>query len=395
MLYLKNLLLIILTIAFVLFLSEILVRVFYPPPVDLFAHNPVLQKQASGTIVFEPDSTLGHRLKDGCFVDCYEIGFNCISDIQEDLEKNDRLVVLNIGDSSTSGWDSGVVKENAERKKNGQSLLSPFYNYKTYSDFQAEDERLYVINAGVPGYSSFQGAIYLKQLLNDFKKAGIHIDVVTIYFGNNDCTWNNNKTDEYLLSRSPFKIRLKRFINSASNLFKVTERVSLSDFRNNLNSMIKTCKQNDVEVILIEPVIPKTWPPGLRAQATKEEVEAFVTLSEKIQVGKKFLKARKNYEEGMLELRKGNHIIAAEYLERAQQFDYLVPRIKKSYLQAIQKVSHANDVKLISVGSKIPINDGEYFVDYCHPDESANILIANELISSLIELRVSHSSQVQ
>ncbi len=384
----KKFSLVILTIVFVLFASEIFVRVFYPPSVDLFAHNPVLQKQASGTEIFELNGVLGHRLKNGCFIDCYGIGFSCISDVQEDLKENDKLVVLNIGDSSTSGWDSCVVLENAVRKKNGQSLLSPFYNYKTYSDFLAEDERLYVINAGVPGYSSFQGAIYLKQLLNDFKKAEINIDVVTIYFGNNDCTWNNNETDEYLLSRSLFKIHLKKFTNSVSNLFKVAERVSLPDFRNNLNGMIKTCKQNEVEIILIEPVIPKMWPPGLRAEGLKDEVDNFATLSKKIQVGKKFLKARENYKKGMAKLLKQNHTVATEHFIMAQQFDYVVPRIKKSYLQAIQNVSQANDVRLISVASKIPINDRGYFVDYCHPDESANTLIAKELIAGLIELGI-------
>jgi len=391
----KNIVLVIFAIAIGFVLSEILVRVFYHVPVDNFAHNPVLQKQASDTTVFQPDDTLGHRLKNGCFVGNYRTGFVCIADIKNDLKENDRLVVLNTGDSSTSGWDSNVVKENAKRKKSGQPLLSPFHNYKTYSSFLAEDERFYVINAGVPGYSSFQGKIYLKQLLDDFKKAGIQIDVVTVYFGNNDSTWNNNETDEYLISGSTFKIYLKHFVSKISNIFKITTRVPLPEFRKNLDSMIKTCKQNNVEVILIAPVIPKTWPPGLRAVGLMGEIVMFAYRSRKIKVGKQFIKARQYYDEGMVELEKGNNIDAARYLIKAQQFDYVVPRIKKGYLEAIQEVARENDVKLVSVESKIPVSDMRYFVDYCHPDEPANILIANGLISNLIEIKKIASVLVQ
>lgn len=75
--------------------------------------------------------------------------------------KKDNKVVLNLGDSSTSGWNSNQVYQGV---KNPYAAL---FTYKTYSQILEEKYKVKAINAGVPGYSSLQGSKCLKRLLRN------------------------------------------------------------------------------------------------------------------------------------------------------------------------------------------------------------------------------------
>ena len=94
------------------------------------------------------------------------IGKNSFVPLQEIVKaakSHGGKIVLNLGDSSTSGWNSDMVAAGGG---------TPFFTYKTYSDILSE-KGLFVINAGVPGYTSLQGKFYLKRLLSTFEKEGI------------------------------------------------------------------------------------------------------------------------------------------------------------------------------------------------------------------------------
>ena len=162
---------------------------------ELFT-NPVILAQAESEMIIQPDWELGHRLPPGAdFIgrDRF-LGFN---EVVEKVKTENRRLIISLGDSSTSGWDSNVVKSNRRRRKEGRELLSPFFRYRTYSDNlqnyleEAFPGRYKVVNAGVPAYSSFQGYRRLRQLLENFTQAGVVVEVVTIYFGNNDCHGNH------------------------------------------------------------------------------------------------------------------------------------------------------------------------------------------------------------
>jgi lysophospholipase L1-like esterase len=74
-----------------------------------------------------------------------------------------------MGDSCTWGY---LLEQNKTYPAQLQSLLSKHCSGNTIIE---------VINAGVPGYSSFQGLQYLRKIIGE-----IDPDLVTIYFGRND-----------------------------------------------------------------------------------------------------------------------------------------------------------------------------------------------------------------
>src|SRR5260221_11300094 len=138
--------------AFALILCEVTARAVFERGEGPFSHNPIIQKQAEQVDLFEPDPILGHRLRGGGFVGVYQPGLVSLEQIVSDERRVGKVFVLNLGDSSTSGWDSNVVVGNAHRHQRGERLKSPFQDYQTYSDLLANDPSLYVVNAGVPGF---------------------------------------------------------------------------------------------------------------------------------------------------------------------------------------------------------------------------------------------------
>ena len=173
-----------------------------------FADNPITAAQANDQI-FAVDKYLGFKLNpyfrqlDGDDVDnnkTYYIGVDnkklqTLDEIIDALDSH-RKIVLNVGDSSTTGWDSDIITLNKLYLNNapngiGFRPMSPFFRYKTYSDLLAENG-LSVINAGVPGYTSLIGKTQLRTLLSELQSRNVRVDYVTIYFGNNDSASNGN-----------------------------------------------------------------------------------------------------------------------------------------------------------------------------------------------------------
>lgn len=374
-----------------LLIAETLARVTSPPNQhDPFAHNPIIKKQADQVDLFERDAKLGHRLKGGSFVGVYSPGLVFLKQIIEDPRRKGRIVVLNLGDSSTSGWDSDVIEENAERLKRGKKLRSPFQGYKTYSDILAEDSRLYVINAGVPGFSSLQGARYLRRLLDEFKRVGVHVDVVTVYFGNNDSAWNGNIKDRYQLPESGLQLHLLRVVDQAAWWFRVVTRVTASEYAGHIREIIGVCREAGVHVIPLEPVVQRVWQPGLRTRVRKDEVEKLLTGLRGTEVKNLLVHAQELFSQGMRALSAGEIDRARQLLEQAREEDYIVPRIKEGHMRALHEVADREGVTLVSVKEKVPLNDSAFFRDYCHPVDPANRLFADALMAIIRGLRSRH-----
>ena len=159
-----------------------------------------------------------------------------------------RIVCL--GDSTTFGW---IVKYELTYEQLLQSLLN------------AKSKRLNfeVINAGVPGYTACQGYNLLDKYFKRWKP-----DMVTIYFGSNDCydaktfyrEIENNffrRADEALRERSHFYSFLKkRYL-----YFKIQNRLKHPnnkepigieyEYRDYLESIIDLARRNNIKPVLL------------------------------------------------------------------------------------------------------------------------------------------------
>lgn len=260
--------------------------------------------------------------------------------------KKDDLVILNLGDSSTSGWNSNRVYKGV---KNPYAAL---FTYKTYSQILEEKYKVKAINAGVPGYSSLQGSKYLKRLLKKMARHGIFIDAVTIYFGNNDSTYNQYED----------KVRLDYKQPSVEN----TLRVSPADFKKNIGDMIETARSYGACPIIIIPLINYNRQPGIRSIRYKKEFREALQKLKDSQIKKDLLQAIAFYSQGKL--------------EKSAELDFVLPRIKKPYIIEFKKIARERHLPLIDIRKNITrTSASKYFVDYCHPREKVNEILADKI----------------
>lgn len=297
--------------------------------------------------MYEGDRDLGFRFPEGRLVSSKE--FVSLNSTIEDVRgKTGYPVILNIGDSSTSGWNGNKVF------KGNKDPNAPFFTYKTYSDLMRKDPTYQnTINAGVPGYTSLQGRKYLKRLLKRFAMKGVQVDYVTIYFGNNDATYNQYED----------KVRLDVKKESSNTR---GERVSIRDYQKNLESMIDTAQEYGVKPILISPPIHYDWEPGIRSVEHREESLKTLKELKNTNLRKEVETARRLYMQG-------------KYKEACEK-DRVLPRIKGQYKRALKKVARKTRIPIIEVQRIIPLTDNDkYFIDYCHPLEKINQVIADSV----------------
>ena len=119
-----------------------------------------------------------------------------------------------------------------------------------------------VFNAGVPGYTSYQGYVYLREELMAY-----HPHLVIVNFGPNDHSYAiNGIPDKYqryydsildkILGWSKFYQGYKRFIlhvigEKRKKVKSKIFRVPPYDFRQNLEAIIELCEENNCKLILL------------------------------------------------------------------------------------------------------------------------------------------------
>jgi lysophospholipase L1-like esterase len=307
-----------------------------------FSDNPFMI--GYDTRIFEGDEELGFKFPEGKVITSK--GFRKFNELITELKFEDTILV-NIGDSSTSGWDSDSVSKE-EKDKN-----APFFKYKTYSDML--EEKFKVINAGVPGYTSLQAKIYLSKILKYVSKTNLRVDFVTIYLGNNDSTFNVQED----------KVRLQAKIPSDNN--SQGYRVTLEDFKKNIQEIINLCKEYGAKPIIILPLQNLNWEPGIRSKKYKQEFEEALRKMPDNIVKTSLLKAKEYYKNNKL--------------EEARESDFVIPRIKKDYVEGLKEIAEINSISLIDIQNQITSN--EFFIDYCHPSEKSNDIISKEIIRNL------------
>ncbi|OGR86750.1 MAG: hypothetical protein A2021_09700 [Elusimicrobia bacterium GWF2_52_66] len=206
------------------------------------------------------------------------------------VKKSGALRILCLGASPTFGW--GV--EETDRYSNVlQKMLLE-------SSFPGENFE--VINAGIIGYSSYQGSVLLKKIMPILKP-----DIVTVPFVVNDVDkyrlfLNDGKADrkavspsrvrlfiENSLARSGLATVLKRIIfgwNTDRAELKIksrlpftdTLRVSADDYYNNLLAIVQTARQQGAKTILMKMPVYNPFPDhAAGSEADRLEAEKMFT----------------------------------------------------------------------------------------------------------------------
>ena len=189
-------------------------------------------------------------------------------------KKNNQFRILNIGDSAT--WGLNLT----QRADNYSDQLEEILNRRSDSEVHYE-----VINAGVIGYSSQQGAEHLRILLDK-----LEVDAVTVYLGNNDPSRAGRDIERVsALAQGPFGFLFHnwfflklRSLNHATDARSIPEnrsaptplrhvRVPPNQYGQNLREIVRMCREKGVRLILLD--VPKNllWPPTVRPEGTRPE----------------------------------------------------------------------------------------------------------------------------
>lgn len=155
--------------------------------------------------------------------------------------------IFTLGDSNTIGKTG--LKNNPNYPMYLENLLNKNLNRKKYV----------VVNAGVWGYTSYQGLKRFKQVL-PYKP-----DIVTINFGCNDAIltrvsdkdFSSNKIKEKGIDEILMKLRVGQLILNVFDViyikshYQIVPRVSIPEYRKNIEEIAKISKETGIRPILI------------------------------------------------------------------------------------------------------------------------------------------------
>lgn len=202
------------------------------------------------------------------------------------VKKAGFVRIMNIGDSATWGLNltrrADTYSDQLEDLLNRRGGPGPEYD---------------VINAGIIGYSSLQGAEFLRLHLPELEP-----DVVTVYFGNNDSSVSPPDSHDYTripkLARSPFRFLYRNwfflksrhayhslnktkymearqdlvkpewlFSTSKEEFYRSRVRVTPADYEKNLRDIVTTSRKMGVRVVLLKVPQNLLWPPRIRPKS--------------------------------------------------------------------------------------------------------------------------------
>ena len=331
---------------------------------------------AHGKKPFTNDPWFGRQLLPGQdFIG--EADFLSLDDAAAEIKASNKRVLLNIGDSSTAGWDTRVTAVNKQRLKKEEPLILAFFQYPNYSDVlrQQAGEQLIVLNAGIPGHTTLQGVRRNRKLLEGLKERGITPDYVSFYFGNNDCQWENNVEDKYLVrSNLPLFLDKQRIKHRKPDFERIHLRTNLRDFEANVRMMLRDARHFGAIPMVILPETPIYWEPGFRFVADNFLIKDDSPGANMVNAAlAKATKLWENAKDTDWSVQK------AADLSKASELDFVIPRIKTAYRKVLESVARNANVPLVRTRIPREDNDIEYFVDYCHPIGDANVQIATKL----------------
>jgi lysophospholipase L1-like esterase len=188
-----------------------------------------------------------------------------------------KLRILVLGDSTPLGiglkdwndsfvWNLWTVLDNAKKSAKARGW-----------DADKFKEEIEIINASTAGYTSLQGLKYYEIEGYKYKP-----DIVLVYLGNNDASYNGYLSDSALMAQASQFIGVKKALNNFK-LYRLLKsvlvplksdlathegqelqiRVSPENFRRNLQKLVDLCRESGAELILCTIPVPLAWPPGV------------------------------------------------------------------------------------------------------------------------------------
>jgi len=271
-----------------------------------------------------------------------------------------------------------------------------------------------VINAGVPGYTSFQVRLLAERLVPRWRP-----DVIVVCVGNNEA-WPVNTSDRQIDSDRATAARLtglfsaSRFLVWASEtvrsekpqpfvapaLDSAVPRVSPEEFADNLRAIAQLARAANAQLILLSPPVNLYWQP-MRTDLFPEwkQWEAFCESIRKLwnagerQKAVEMVNARFAEEpdsffglwiKGIVLTDTGDVAGGRELLEQAIENHPFPENCKRSYRDVIAQVAQEEQVPLVNVNelfvarTAAPTPQGLY-IDWCHPTPQGNGIIASAI----------------
>jgi len=189
-------------------------------------------------------------------------------------DKGDQFRILAIGDSNTLGWGG---QEGANWPHELEKVL------------RKVSDRYVVSNAGVWGYTSFQGMRRLQEAVS------LQPDIVLLSFGSNDAHpvgFSDAEYAHFSLSapRSMLaKSRIVQLVSAAWNANQIRQqdrtqlvhRVNLTDYSSNLRKMVKLARDhNAIPVLLTRPYFGSSTDPTWWKTYAPQYAEATLQIAE-------------------------------------------------------------------------------------------------------------------
>jgi len=271
-------LLLVLSVPIFVILIEI---VFAIVPIDTFFENRffVLNRALDYPEVFRRDENLFWRFRPSLviksrFFENNRFRINSFGLRGEEIPpSSEKIRIIGLGNSCTFGWRTADDKTYLK-------ILEKLINADTALP------EVEVINAGIPGYSSFQGQKFFSLDISRLEP-----DIILMMFGWND-QWAaaDNIPDkeqdfppQFILDLRDFVSRLKIYRLMRKIILSATEkpldetlnkkhqvnRVGFEDFYKNLNNIIQTAGKEGSQAIILTSPIPSLenyYPPGSRSK---------------------------------------------------------------------------------------------------------------------------------
>ncbi|KPK36122.1 MAG: hypothetical protein AMK70_03505 [Nitrospira bacterium SG8_35_1] len=257
--------------------------------------------------------------------------------------------IITLGDSAAYGWgvESRDTYSNVLERKLNESAPAG----RTFD----------VINAGVPGHTSFHGMLYLENKILEFKP-----DMIIVAYGWSDHMISHLEVKELIRRKSRFRTivmngtarsRVFQGLGEVEKWFnnkyrpKTKYRVSLNDFQDNLRGLVRIAEKHGVKVVMM-------------------------TIQSKLLTGK--------VSEWTLKNHSLNHN-KNDMINRHQKMNDIIRRVGRESNTVI--VDMAEKFRKLELGgNKKLYYRPEDDVDDMHPSILGHSIIAQELYDSIIHL---------
>ena len=361
----------------------------------------------SSPLLFMKDPLLHWRLRPGADVEFLGVrvetdshGFRGAGKLRED-----RRTVLCLGDSTPFGWE--LAGEDAF-----PSQLEAILNREA-----GQPGSWQVINAGVPGYSSFQVKQLALQLIPKWKP-----EYVVLLIGNNDA-WPAERSDRErdpgpakplrsLLSHSRFLLWLAGKVSPeepepfvARSLIGAAPRVSGEEYVDEIAQVVSSARRHGAEVIVAEPTVnlyeapkrvrllegredlEKRWPEmtGLLGASRPDLALARAERA----LSRESHRFEFQWIRGMALTMMGETTWGAEVLEQTLEENPFPERCKLSYRQRLREYAVREGVTYLATNELFQSSMDyrvrrSFFLDYCHPTAAGHRLIAEHLAKLIL-----------